>query len=79
MSILSKVIYIFNVIPIKFSIAGGGGQDGGRLGASIHPTPPTYLDYCQIILKTYEFDLRFKERTAGMLQREGFSLLTRII
>ena len=24
------------------------------------------------MMKTYEFDLRFKERTAGTLQKEGF-------
>ena len=41
------------------------------------PVPQTYLDNFQTILKTYEFVLSFKERTAGTLQREGFSLLTR--
>ena len=47
-------------------------------GSSPHPVPPpTYLDNFQAILNTYEFDLRFKERTAEILQREGFLLLTR--
>ena len=32
------------------------------------PVPPNYLDNLQIILKIYEFGLRFKERPAGMLQ-----------
>ena len=55
----------------------GAGQDGGRVGSSPHPAPPTYLDYFQTIPKTYEFDLTFKERTAGMVWRKGFLLLTR--
>ena len=44
------------------------GQDGGRGGSPSHLSPPNYLDNLQIILKIYEFGLRFKERTAGMLQ-----------
>ena len=47
---------------------GRGGQNGGRVGSPSQLSPPTYLDKFQIILKTYEFGLRFKERTAGMLQ-----------
>ena len=53
------------------------GQDGRGVGSSTHLAPPTYLDDFQNILNTYEFDLRFKERAAGMLEREKFSLLTR--
>ena len=52
------------------------GQDGRGVGSSSHLSPPTYVDNFQSILKTYEFDLRFKERTAGTLQREEFVLLT---
>ena len=44
------------------------GQDGGRVGSPSHLSPSNYLDNLQIILKIYEFGLRFKERTAGMLQ-----------
>ena len=44
------------------------GQDGGRVGSPSHLSPPNYLDKLQIILKIYKFGLRFKERTAGMLQ-----------
>ena len=44
------------------------GQDDKRVGSPSHLSPPNYLDNLQIILKTYEFGLRFKERTAGMLQ-----------
>ena len=55
----------------------GAGQDGGGVGSPSHPSPPTYLDNFQIILKLYKFDLRCKERTGGTLQREEFSLLTR--
>ena len=50
------------------TIVGEAGQDGGRVGSPSHPFPPTYLDNFQIILNTYKFGLRFKERTAGMLQ-----------
>ena len=39
-------------------------------GSSIHLVAQTYLDSFQNILNTYEFNLRCKERTAGMLQRE---------
>ena len=46
----------------------GRGQDGGRVGSPSHPSPPNYLDNLQLILKIYEFGLRFKERPAGMLQ-----------
>ena len=49
------------------------GQDGGGVGSSPHLAPPTYLDYFQIILKTYKLDLRFEERTAGTLQRRVFA------
>ena len=45
-----------------------GGRDGGGVGSPSHLFPSTYLDNFQIILKMYKFDLRFKERTAGMLQ-----------
>ena len=55
----------------------GRGQDGRRVGSLSHLSPPNYLDNFQIILKTYKLGLRFKERTAGMLQREEFSLLSR--
>ena len=55
----------------------GAGQAGRRVGSSTHLVPPTYLDNFQIILNTYESDLRFKERTAGTLQREGFLHLGR--
>ena len=44
------------------------GQDGGRVGSPNHLSPPNYLENLQIILKIYEFGLRFKERPAGMLQ-----------
>ena len=44
------------------------GQDGGRVGSPSHLSPPNYPDNLQIILKIYEFSLRFKERTAGTLQ-----------
>ena len=64
-------------VPLKSSNLGGEGQDGGGVESPSHLSPTTYLDNLQIILKTYEFDLRFKERTAGPLQREGFLLLTR--
>ena len=47
-------------------------------GSSNHLVPTTYLDNFQSILKTYEFNLRFNERTAGTLQREVFSLLARV-
>ena len=53
------------------------GQDSGAVGSPSHLAPPTYLDNFKIILKTYELCLRFKERTAGTLQREEFGLLTR--
>ena len=39
------------------------GQDGGRVGSPSHLSPPTYLDNFQIILKTYEFGLRFRENS----------------
>ena len=39
-----------------------------RVGSSNHLSPPNYLDNLQIILKIYEFGLRFKERTAETLQ-----------
>ena len=41
------------------------GKDGGRVGSPSHLSPPIYLDNFQIILKTYEFGQRFKERTLG--------------
>ena len=44
------------------------GQDGGRVGSPSHLSPPNYLDNLQIILKIFEFCLRFKDRPAGMLQ-----------
>ena len=36
----------------------GAGQDGGGVGFPSHLSPLTYLGNFQIILKTYEFDLR---------------------
>ena len=36
------------------------GQDGGRVGSPSHLSPPNYLHNLQIILKLYEFSLRFK-------------------
>ena len=66
-----------NIFAKNVSEQAGAGQDGGRVGSPSHLFPPTYLDTFQIILKTYEFGLIFKERTAGMLQREEFVLLTR--
>ena len=53
------------------------GQDGGRVESPSQLSPPDYLDKFQITLKTYKFGLRFKERTAGMLQWEDFMLLSR--
>ena len=50
---------------------------GSRRRVPKSPGPTKNLDSFQILLNTYEFHLRFKEKTAGMLQREGFSLLTR--
>ena len=55
----------------------GVGEEGEEVGSPSHLAPPTYLDDFQTFLKTYEFNLRFKERTAGTLQGEEFSLLTR--
>ena len=52
-------------------------QDGGRVGSPNHLSPPNYLENLQIILKIYEFGLRFKERPAGMQQWEEFALLSR--
>ena len=43
-------------------------QDGGRVGSPNHLSPPNHLENLQIILKIYEFGLRFKERPAGMQQ-----------
>ena len=59
----------------KSTVIKGAGQEGGGVGSPTHLSPPTYLDNLQIILKTYKFNLRFKERTTGMLQREEFALL----
>ena len=53
------------------------GQDGRGVESPSHQSPPTYQDNIQIILKTYVFDLRFKERAAGTLQKEEFVLLSR--
>ena len=41
----------------------GVGQDDRGVGSPSHLSPPTYLDNFQIILKTYEFSLRFKENS----------------
>ena len=57
-----------NVVRKYHVFSGRAGQDGGGVGSPSHPSPPTYLDDFQIILKTYEFDLRFKETPAGTLQ-----------
>ena len=54
----------------------GARQDEGGVQSPSNLSPQTYLGNFQIILKTYKFDLRFKERTAGMLQKEEFSVLT---
>ena len=43
----------------------GRRQVDGRVGSPSHLSPPNYLDNFQIILKIYEFGLRFKERPAG--------------
>ena len=53
------------------------GQDDAAVGSPSHLFPSTYLNNFQIILKTYEFYLRFKVRIPGTLQREEFVLLTR--
>ena len=53
------------------------GQDSRRVGSPSHLSPPTYLDNFQIILKTYEFGLRFKERTEGRKRNEDVALLVR--
>ena len=42
----------------------------------IHLVPQTYPDNFQKNLNTYESNLRYKERTAEMLQRENRSLLS---
>ena len=55
----------------------GGRQDDRGVGSSTHLVPPTHLDNFQIVLNTYESNLRSKERTARALRREGFVLLTR--
>ena len=55
----------------------GAEQDGRGVGSPSHLSPLNYLDNFQIILKTCKFDLRLKERTAGMKQRDEFGLLTR--
>ena len=47
---------------------GNSQQDGGRVGVLNSPVSQTYLDNFQNILDTYKFDLRSKERTAGMLR-----------
>ena len=39
-----------------------------RGGSPGHLCPPNYLDNLPVILKIYEFGLRFKERPAGTLQ-----------
>ena len=58
-----------NALALKLQIKGEGEeQDGRRVGSPNHLSPPSYLGNLQIILKIYEFSLRFKERTAGMLQ-----------
>ena len=46
----------------------GEEQDDGRVGSPNHLSPPNYLENLPIILKIYEFGLRFKERPAGMQQ-----------
>ena len=65
------VVYLF----IK-ALEERAGQDGGGVGSPSHLSPQTYLDKFQNILNTYEFDMRFKVRTAGTLQREEFVLPT---
>ena len=58
------------VIHCSIKVMNGEGQDSGKVGSS---TYLAYLENFQAILNTYEFHLRFKERKAGMLQRERFS------
>ena len=55
----------------------GGGARWQKSTVAKSAVPPNYLDKFQIILKTYKFGLRFKERTAGLLQWEEFTLLSR--
>ena len=69
---LCDLSHSFYKILLKNNPTGGLGQDGRGVWSSPHLAPPTYLDYFQTILNTYEFDLRFREKTAGTLQREGF-------
>ena len=49
-------------------LSGEKGQDGRRVRSPNHLSPPDYLDNLKIMLKIYEFGLRFKERTAETLQ-----------
>lgn len=53
---------------LRVRLTRGEEQDGGRVRSPNHLSPPNYLENLQIILKIYEFGLRFKERPAGMLQ-----------
>ena len=70
----SKIIPYMNLSLInkkkslKKKQKGGDEQDGGRVGSPNHLSPPNYLENPQIILKIYQFGLRFKERPAGMQQ-----------
>ena len=60
---------------LKWSTEGGARWRKSRVSKS--PVPTKYLDNLQIILKIYECGLIFKERTAGMLQWEEFTLVSR--
>ena len=57
----------FSII-LEFKKSREEGEDGRRVESPNHLSPPNYIDNLQIILKIYEFVLRFKERTAVMLQ-----------
>ena len=46
----------------------GGGERWWKCSVPKSPSPRNYLDNLQIILKIYEFSLRFKQRPVWMLQ-----------
>ena len=60
---LALVTYVIEIINE------GERQDGGRVEVLVSSGFLSYLDSFQTILKTYEFNLRCKERTGGMRQR----------
>ena len=55
-------------LTLKLETYSEKGQDGRRVGSPNHLSPPNYLDNLQLILKIYEFGLRFKERPDETLQ-----------